>query len=135
MANFDTYLNNECNTFQPENVLSLNELKDAFYSLIINKSPAYDSISSNIIKQYFCTLNRPLHYIYNIFLQMVVFPEEMEIGSVTPIFKGREVSDLGNYRPICALCCFSNILKKIMYNRPYKYLLNNNILYKKQSVF
>ena len=133
MANFDTYLNNKCNTFQPENVLSINELEDAFHSLKINKSPAYDSISSNIIKQCFCTLNRPLHYIYNISLQMGVFPEEMKIGSVTPIFKGGEVSDLGNYRPICALCCFSNILKKIMYNCPYKYLLNNNILYKKQS--
>ena len=30
LANFDTYLNNKCNIFQPENALSINELKDAF---------------------------------------------------------------------------------------------------------
>ena len=69
LANFDTYLNNKCNIFQPENALSINELKDAFYSLKTNKSPGYDSISSNIIKQCFGTLNRPLLYIYNISLQ------------------------------------------------------------------
>ena len=69
LANFDTYLNNKCNISQPENALSINELKDAFYSLKLNKSPGYDSISSNIIKQCFGTLNRPLLYIYNISLQ------------------------------------------------------------------
>ena len=135
LANFDTYLNNKCNIFQPENVLSINELKDAFSSLKTNKSPAYDGISSNIIKQCFGTLNRLLHYIYNISVQTGVFPEEMKIGRVTPIFKGGEVSDLGNYHPISFLCCFSKILEKIMYSHLYKHLLNNNILYKKQFGF
>ena len=73
LANFDTYLNKKCNIFQPENVISVNELKDAFYSLKTNKSPGYDGTSSNIIKQCFGTLNRPLHYIYNISLQTGVF--------------------------------------------------------------
>ena len=59
----------------------------------------------------------------------------MKIARVTLIFKGGEVSDFGNYRPISVLCCFSKILEKIMYNRLYKHLLNNNILYKKQVGF
>ena len=100
MANFDAYLNNKRNIFQPGNALSINELKDAFNSLKTNKSPGYDGISSNIIKLCFGTLNRPLHYIYNISLQTGVFPEDMKIATVTSIFKGGEVSDLGNYRPI-----------------------------------
>ena len=79
----------------------------------------------------FGTLNRPLHYNYNISLQTGVFPEEIKIARVTPIFKRGEVSDLGNYRLISVLCCFSKILEKIMYNRLYKHPLNNNILYKK----
>ena len=52
-ANFDAYLNSKCNIFQPKNVLNINELKDAFYSLKTNKSPIYDDISSSIIKQCF----------------------------------------------------------------------------------
>ena len=68
-------------------------------------------------------------------MQTGVFPEEMKIARVTPIFKGGEESDLGNYRLISVLCCLSKILEKIMYNRLYKHLINNNILYKKQFGF
>ena len=67
-------------------------------------------------------------------LQLGVFPEEMKIARVTTIFKGGEVSDLGNYHPISVLCCFSKILEKIMYNCLYKHLLNN-IIYEKQFGF
>ena len=56
----------------------------------------------------------------------------MKIARVTPIFKGGEVSDLGNHHLISVLYCFSKIFEKIMYNRLYKHLFNNNILYKKQ---
>ena len=115
--------------------MSINELKDAFYSLKTKKSPGYGDISSNIIKQCFGTLNRPLHYIYNISLQSGIFPEETKIAGVTPIFKRGEVSDLENYLPISALCCFSKILEKILYNGLNKHLLNNNIIYKKQFAF
>ena len=83
----------------------------------------------------FGTLNRPLHYNYNISLQTGVFPEEIKIARVTPIFKRGEVSDLGNYRPISVLCCFPKILEKIMFNCLYKHLLNNDMLYKKQFGF
>ena len=122
LANFDTHLNIKCNIFQPENSLKINDLKDVFYSLKTNKTPGYDAISSNIIKQCFSTLNRPSHHIYNISLQTGVFPEEMKIARITPIFKGGEVFDLGNYRPISVSSCFSKILEKIAYNHLYKYL-------------
>ena len=52
------------------------------------------------MKQYFGTLNRPLYYIY-ISVQSGGFPEEMKIARVTPIFKGGEVSDLGNSFDFC----------------------------------
>ena len=68
-------------------------------------------------------------------MQAGLFPEELEIARVTPIFKGGEVSDLGNYRPFSVFCYFSKILEKIMYNRLYKHLLHNNILHKKQFGF
>ena len=64
-------------------------------------------------------------------MQTGIFPEEMKIARVTPIIKGGEVPDLGNYRPISVLCCFSKILEKIMYNRLYKHL----ILYNNQFGF
>ena len=124
-----------CNTFQPENGLSINALKGFFYSLKTNKNPGYDDISSNTIKQCFGTLNRPLHYIYNIFLQSSVFPEQMKTARFISIFKGREVTDLENCHPISILCCFFKIFEKIKSNCLSKHLLNNNILYNKQFGF
>ena len=43
--------------------------------------------------------------------------------------------ELGNYRPISVLPCFSKFLEKIMYNFLYMYLTDNSILYKKQFGF
>ena len=68
-------------------------------------------------------------------MQAGVFPEEMKIARVTPIFKGGKVSDLETYRWISILRCFSKILEKVLFNRLYKYLLNNNIVYKEQFRF
>ena len=40
-----------------------------------------------------------------------------------------------NYRPISVLPCFSKLFECKMYNRLYKFLLENNILYRKQFGF
>ena len=44
---------------QPENVVSVDELKDAFFSLKINKNPGYDDISFNAFKKCFGVLYKP----------------------------------------------------------------------------
>ena len=54
---------------------------------------------------------------------------------MTPIYKVGDSSDISNYRPILVLPCFSKILACLMYNRLYKYLKENNILYEKQFGF
>ena len=40
-----------------------------------------------------------------------------------------------NYRPISVLSCFSKILERTLYNRLFKYLTVNEILYQKQFDF
>ena len=42
---------------------------------------------------------------------------------------------MGNYRPISVLSCFSEILERIIYNRLFKFLAANEILYIKQFSF
>ena len=61
-------------------------------------------------------------------LEKGIFPESLKIAKVTPIFKCGDKTDLNNYRPISVLPGFSKILERIMYNRLYKYLLDNDIL-------
>ena len=59
----------------------------------------------------------------------------MKIRKVTPIYKAGDSSDLGNYRSISVLPCFSKILERIMYNRVYTYLQETEILHRKQFEF
>ena len=66
---------------------------------------------------------------------MEIFPDKLKIARVTPSFKKRSDSELGNYRPISVLPYFSKIPEKIMYNRLYKHLKEKDILYKKRFGF
>ena len=110
-------------------------MKDAFFSLKINKSASYDDISFNVVKQCFGVLHKPQLHIFNLSLQTCIFPDKLKIARVTPLFKGGENYELRNYRPTCVLPCFSKFREKILYNRLYKYLTDSSILYKKQFGF
>ena len=68
-------------------------------------------------------------------INLDIFPEKMKIAKVTPIFKSGKKELLTNYRPISVLSCFSKILERIMYNRVYNYLNDNNLLFHKQFGF
>ena len=105
-----------------KNSLSINELKETFFSLITNKSPGYSDINFHVVKKCFGEINEPLKHFSNLSLENGIFPEKMKIAKVIPLFKNGERENIANYRPISVLPCFSKVLEHIMYNRLYKYL-------------
>ena len=107
---------------------------DELKSLKPNKSPRYDNISSNVVNETSDIFFTPLKHIFNLSLQQGIFPENLKIAKVSPVYKKDEEFLLANYRPISVLPCFSK-LERIMYNRLFKYLSENSILYKKQFGF
>ena len=131
---FETYIN-KVNVIMDSKPLSISELKDAFFSLKINKSSGVDDVNFNIIKKCFGVLCEPLIYLFQLSLEKRVFPDDLKIVKVTPIDKAGDSSDISNYRPILVLPCFSKFLQRLMYNLLYKYLKENNILYEKQFGF
>ena len=92
MDTFDNYLKT-FNANQPEQNLTVNELKDAFF----NKSPGYDEISFNVIKTCFGSLHKLLLHIFDQSLQSGIFPDKLKLARVTPSFKKGSHSELGNY--------------------------------------
>ena len=129
---FDQYLNPH-QTFMAEANLTDDELKVALRSLKPNKSPGYDNISSNVVNETSDIFFTPLKYIFNLSLQQGIFPENLKIAKVSPVYKKDDEFLLTNYRPISVLPCFSKLLERKMYNRLFK--LENSILYKKQFGF
>ena len=81
---FESYINKPDSIMKTKQ-LSMNELKDAFFSLKINKSPGYDDISFNVAKKCFSSLCKPLKYLLNLSIKKGIFPDDLKIAKVTPI--------------------------------------------------
>ena len=79
----ETYLQ-KCKTIQPENTLTVSELKDVFFSLQTNKSAGHDGISFNVVKCCFGLISTPLLNIFNLSLEKGIFPDEVKIVRVAP---------------------------------------------------
>ena len=101
-------------TILPERCLTINELKDAFFSLKMNKSTGADEISFNVIENCFGELSDILRYVFDLSLETGIFPDPLKIGKV---FKIGDLKEISNYRPIFVLPCFSKISERIMHNR------------------
>ena len=94
--------------------LSLKEIKQIFLE---GKSPTLTQVIW--LQEDRCTIS----------FEKSIFPDDWKIVKFTPVFKSDDNTELSNYRPI------SILYDRVMYNRLYKYLLNSNILYKKQFDF
>ena len=115
--------------------VSINELRDAFFSLKLNKSPGYDEISFKVVTKCFSELCEPLKHVFNFPIETGVFPDKLKIARVSPVYKAGDSSDLTNYRAISVLPCFSKILGRIMCNRLFSYVCQEKIFYSKQFAF
>ena len=124
---FDQYLNLH-QTFMGEANLTDDEVKEALRSLKPNRSPGYDNISLNVVNETSDIFFTPLKYIFKLLLQQEIFPENLKIAKVSPIYKKDEKFLLTNDRPVAVLPCFSKLLERIMCNRLFKYLSDNSIL-------
>ena len=84
---FESYINKPDSTMETKQ-FSISELKDAFFSLKINKSPGYDDISFNVLKKCFSSLCEPLFnlilfkYLFNLSVEKRIFPDDLKIAKV-----------------------------------------------------
>ena len=77
----------------------------------------------------------PLIHICNISFQKGVFPTELKIDNVVPIYKSGDEMIFTNYRPVSVLPVFSKLLERLMYNRLIEFINANNLLYEYQFGF
>ena len=63
-----------------------------------------------------------------------MFPSELKLARVVPIFKAGDSSDLTN-RPISVLTFFAKVFAKIVYNKVMDFISENNVLYDHQYGF
>ncbi|XP_065675771.1 uncharacterized protein LOC136091978 [Hydra vulgaris] len=93
--------------------LSTEELERAFKSIKKNKSCGSDEINGNVIIDCFERLKDVLLKVFSASIKQGIFPEQLKIAKVTPIYKESDQSKIINYRPISVLSIFSKVLERI----------------------
>ena len=88
----------------------------------------YDGINMNIIKIVTKSISKPLVYICNLFSSSGIFPDDMKIARIIPLYKAGENDLFTNYRPVSLLPQFSKVLEKIYYSRLDKVISKHDIL-------
>ena len=78
------------------------------------QSAGHDDISNFILKGLISSIADPLAHIFNASILSGVFPEQMKIAKVIPLYKKGDKLDPSNYRPISLLPTLSKILEKLM---------------------
>ena len=97
-----------------------------------NKSSDFSVRALKLIKHQIAPV---LALLFNDCMHCGVFPDELKIARVLPLYKGGKTHIMSNYRPISILPIFSKIFEKLIYSRLHDFLEKNNILYKKQFGF
>ena len=111
------------------------ELNKVLQSLKLSKASGLDKISNKLLKAAGYTINESLLYIFNLVLATGIFPDELKMAKVTPIYKEGDKSNCGNYRPISVLPVVAKILEKLICDQLREFLNENNIISKQQSGF
>ena len=110
------------------------EVKQVISSLK-NSSAGWDEFPTFVAKKCVDGYIKPLTYLINTSFVEGIFPSELKLARVVPIFKGGDQAQLTNYRPISVLSFFSKVFEKIMYNHLLDFIDLNHIIYDHQYGF
>lgn len=107
------------------------------YSALTNissNSVGNDGISLKFIKIIFREIKYILCHIFNYSIRNSVYPSVWKRALVIPLPKVANPTETKHYRPINILCVIGKIiLDKIVYKQVYRFLNENEIMYKYQS--
>ena len=114
---------------EPSSVVSLLERLDT------KKATGPDGLSALFLKQVPVEIAEPLTYIYNQSLSTGSFPAAWKRSNVTPVHKGGESDDPGNYRPISVVPVVAKVLEKIIASQLSLYLESHHLLHDLQGAY
>ena len=102
---------------------------DTMIKQLPNKtSYGHDKISNIMLKALCTSITYPLCHIFNGSLSEGTFPDRMKIAEVIPLYKGKDMDSMINYRPISLLIMLSKLLEKII-TLDYRIFGDSNLLY------
>ena len=101
----------------------------------MSKATGLDGLNARILKLAATSISNPISYIINNSIKTGIFPQVWKNAKVAPIFKGGDMQNKTNYRPISVLPVLSKLIERHIANSLKSFLDTHNLLYAKQSGF
>ena len=114
--------------------VSLEEITKLVLSLK-ESAPGHDQIPAQLLKGSINIIGESLTHVCNLSLLQGVFPSELKLANVLPLYKNDDSQLFNNYRPVSLLCILSKVFEKIMYSRLEQFLQKYKILFQYQFGF
>ena len=118
--------------FMPE--LSEHEVKTVILDLN-NSAAGWDNFPTFVAKKCVDGYLTPMTKIINKSISQGIFPSELKLARVIPIFKSNDKQNISNYRPISILTFFSKVFEKILHNNIFKFMERNKTINENQFGF
>ena len=90
-------------------------------------SYGYDEISNNLIKHASSSLIKLLALIVNQVLHTGIFPRQLKLSRIKPIYNSGKQTSFCNYRPIFLLPSMSKIFEYVMFHQLMSFLTNTQL--------
>ena len=94
-----------------------------------------EDIPSSVLKIAAPIIVPHLVSIFNVSLQKGIFPSQLKLAKVIPIFKDGSKLLVSNYRPISLLPVLSKIFEKIVHKQLFEFLELKSVIYESQFGF
>ena len=94
-----------------------------------------NGISNQLLKSAKNVLVKPITTIINQMIVTGIFPGNLKISKVIPLYKAKDQTLLSNYRPIALLPSISKIFEYVLLEQITNYLLDDNMLSPQQYGF
>ena len=149
---FNKFFAEQCSPLKNDSLLPLNQIfltqsrlnsldfnEDEIIKIIralnVNKAHGCDDISIRMIKICDKSLLKPLILLFKNSIKYSCYPDIWKRSNIIPVHKKNDKRLVDSYRPISLLPIFGKIFEKIMFNRVYKFLLEERLLNPNQSGF
>ena len=129
---FIQFLNNPSSSSIFLSPITSAEIIDIISKLDNRKS---NDISPKLLKALSSSFSNVLSYLFNSCMLSGVFPDELKIAKVIPLYKAGNSNLMSNYRPISILPTLSKIFEKLIHSRIYQFLEENEVIYNYQFGF
>jgi len=135
LPNFSQYLHNHVTSTFSFSLVSDKDIEDACNLLEGKISVGHDGMSTAFLKKIIDILKQPLALIFNQCITTGIFPSQLKLSKIIPLYKKCDPEQFDNYRPIALLPGISKIFEKVMHIQIYSYFVSNDLFFGAQYGF